>query len=781
MSSVPRLQLPDLGSAALEALLERSNALVYAIDASQRVRTVNKALRNRIDYELAALPDLRTFLRLLYPDNTLREALLAAHNAALSGAVSREMEWVLTTRQGDQRQVRWSFTLHGAGEDRILVLLGEDVTDRRKLEQWVRLQNALLERIPEAVIVADLEGRILHWTGAAERLLGYAPRSAVERPLSNIIADESGRTVVLAWIDTLRTDGQHTWEQELRRAAGDTLTCTVDGARVQNERGQMVAIALVVAPMSAPMVEVLPDDTEPALERALGQVGTAAIVLTGPDGAVRVWGRGAERLGGVGGVKAVGKRLFDDVMRSQGLSWEGVQTRMAGRGRFQTKLLVDRPNGTRAPAELDATVVRGPDGAMFGVLFAFSDRSELQTLSEESLATKTQSLDGVFVEGVIRRLVDACTYFEPDHRQVLARLQDLRTLARMVVAGATLREFEMFVRRSRLGDLDREMDDVMYRLGEGVHRLRTLVDDVGRFQPGEADPPGPVRLTRELEAARELVAHHFENRIGIEYVMDDLPAARASRRPLLRGLSLLLLASAASCEGAENPHVVLEGRHQAGWLYLDVRDNGAGYSVDVQSRLTDLPYLAAQPGYAGLYLGLAREALRAAGGNLEIGSAAGTGARVRVSFPAADAAAAVQPVEVLRPREGVHGRVLLVEEDDLLRRALERHIGEVHAVTSHATIAEAIAGLATGEFDAAVLAFPRPESFGLRLLGRFAEAAPALVRNAVVMIPPGLKHATRDRLVHQGLVIVPRPADFTTLRSVLLRLMPSEELALGEG
>lgn len=780
MSTAPRPQLPNLGAAALEALLDRSSALIYALDAHDRVVTLNRALRDRVDYAAAEISDLASIANRLYPDPAFREVVLAAHRAALNGGATRDVEWVLTTRQGDHRQVRWQFVLHGAGDARHLVVLGEDVTDRRKLEQWVRLQNALLERVPEAVIVADTEGRVVQWTGAAERMLGHAPRSAIERPFSNLFPEDVARAVADGWIDELRRNGHGRWVQTLRRAAGDTIECSVEGARIQNERGQFVAVALLVAPNVTPLAPATTDDGDPALERALSQTGTAAVVLCGPDGAVRVWGRGAERLGGLGGTKAVGKRFLDEVMRSPGLSWEGLHTRLAGRGRFQARVQIERPNGTRAPAELEATALRVGDGPILSVLAVLADRTELQVLAEESLATKTQALDGVFVEGVVKRLVDACAYFEPDHRHVLARLQDLRTLARLVAHGATLRDFESFVRRARLGELDHELDDVMYRLGEGVHRLRALVDDVGRFEAGEPDPPGPVRITRELEAARELVAHHFENRIHIEYVLDDLPAARASRRPLLRGLVLLLLASAASCEGAETPNVVVEGKLHGGWLHLDVRDNGAGYGVDVQSRLGDLPYLAAQPGYAALYLGLARESLRAAGGNLEIGTAAGTGARVRVTFPAADAAVAVQPVDLPRPTKNVRGRVLLVEEDELLRRALERHLAEAHAVTSHGTVAEAIAGLASAQFDAAVLAFPRPESFGLRLLARFAETAPGLVRNAVVMIPPGLKHTTRERLVQQGVVIVPRPADFTTLRSVLLRLMPIEALPINE-
>jgi hypothetical protein len=125
--------------------------------------------------------------------------------------------------------------------------------------------------------------------------------------------------------------------------------------------------------------------------------------------------------------------------------------------------------------------------------------------------------------------------------------------------------------------------------------------------------------------------------------------------------------------------------------------------------------------------------------------------------------------------------VLLVEEDELLRRALERHVSEVHEVDSHGTVAEAITALGGGqEYDAAVLAFPRPERFGLRLLARSAETAPALHRNAIVMGPPGLKHATREKLVGQGCIVVTRPVDFTTLRSLLLRLMPVEEISVEE-
>lgn len=790
MAGGPRVQLPELESPAVEALLDRTGALVYAIDAEERVVSMNRTMRDRIDFDPETLTDVRALTRALYPEPALRETVHGVHRAALTAEKTREGEWLLSTRQGDQRQVRWQFVPQGKGDARVVVVIGEDITDRRKLEQWVRLQNAILERVPEAIVVADLDGRILHWSGAAEALFGYSPRSALERPLSNLIPDENPRAIVLDWVATLRSQGTMKFTRELRREKGDTLECSVNAARVQNERAQMVAIALLISPVTAPAAaaaaatddaggaEASPDGD---LERALTQVAAVAVVVVSPDGSIRAWSRGAERLGGVGVGKARGKKFLDDVMKIEGLQWDGLTTRLAGRGRHSARVMVTRANGTVVPADLDAVALRGPDGTIQMVFCFLADRTEVQSMSEQARLTKERALVSVFTDGVVRRLQDACAYFEPDHRVVLATLTDLRTLSRMVAGGTSMREFDAYARRARLPDNDRGFDAVMTSLGEGVYRLRSLVDDINRFQASEPDPPGPVRLSRELEAARDLVSHAYENTVEIEFVVDDLPAARASRGPLLRGFCLLLLASAASCDGADSPRVTIEGKLRDGWLYLDVRDNGAGYAVDVQSRLGDLHYLAAQPGYAPLFLGLAKESLRAAGGTLELDTAAGTGTKVRVSFPAADAMAAVRPADMLRPRPTARANVLLVEDDELLRRALERHIGEAHTVDAYPTIADALAALPKHAWQAAVLAFPRPESFGLRLLTRFGEAAPALQRNAIVVIPPGLKHSTRERLVAQGCVVLTRPVDVTTLRSLLDRLVPSEEIVAVEG
>lgn len=777
MDGPPRLQLPVLDASIYETLLERAGALIYVVDRRERILTINRSFRTRADLDLAAVPTLTTLIATLYPDPAFQDNVLLTHQRVLVGAPKREVEWVLTTRQGEQRQVRWQFLLLDQGDDRILIAVGEDVTDRRKLEQWVRLQNSLLTRIPDGIVVSDIEGRVLHWTGASERLLGYPPRSAMERPLANILADTDGKRIVAAWVEELREKGEQDWVATLRREGGSTLECRLRGSRVMNERSQMVGIALLISPLTAQTQVGQFSTDELRIEKLFAQTSAVALVVTDGEGVVRTWGRGAERMASIGASRATGKVLFDEVMRVEGFSWDSLSSRLAARGRFQTRVVIDRPNGGRVPAELDAMSLKEGD-AISAVVCVLTDRSEMQGMAEEALQTKMRALPSVFVDGVIRRVQDTCTYFEPDHRFVLARLSELRTLARIVRQGATVKDIDGYIRHSRILDMDKDMDETMYRLGEGVHRLRALVDDIGRFEAGEVDPPGPVRLVREVEAARELVAHAFENRVQLDIRLEDLPPARASRAPLLRGFCLLLLAAAETAGGQEDARVVMEGRVENGWIYVEIKDNGDGFGVDVQSRLPDLAYLAAQPGHAPLFLGLARDSLRTAGGTMEVNTAIGSGTRIRVSFPGADAAVSVQASELPRGHRSPRGKVLLVEEDDLLRRALERHIGETHEVSAFSTIAEALSH--TDGCDAAVIAFPRPDGIGLRLLNRFSEVAPSLFRNAIVVVPPGLKLMTREKIVLQGCVVLARPVDLTTLRSLLLRLLPGEELALGE-
>jgi len=120
--------------------------------------------------------------------------------------------------------------------------------------------NELVARMPDAVIHADADGRILFWNDGATRIFGYTAAEAVGQSLDIIIPEG---------LRARHWDGfNHTMETgQSRYGAGDLLAVPAmrkDGQRISVEftvtpfrgpDGQMAGIAAVLRDVSARFAE----------------------------------------------------------------------------------------------------------------------------------------------------------------------------------------------------------------------------------------------------------------------------------------------------------------------------------------------------------------------------------------------------------------------------------------------------------------------------------------------------------------------------------------------
>jgi PAS domain S-box-containing protein len=129
------------------------------------------------------------------------------------------------------------------------------------------------------------------------------------------------------------------------------------------------------------------------------------------------------------------------------------------------------------------------------------------------------------------------------------------------------------------------------------------------------------------------------------------------------------------------------------YLCLAVSDTGTGMTREVQERAFD-PFFTTKPHGQGTGLGLASVygIARQMEGEVSIYSEVGRGTTVRLHLPVADAE--VTPATVVRtPVPAPHGRwVLLVEDEELLRQALDRTLSEAGFVVTAAESAEKAIG-----------------------------------------------------------------------------------------
>ncbi|HET8770993.1 MAG TPA: ATP-binding protein, partial [Gemmatimonadaceae bacterium] len=119
------------------------------------------------------------------------------------------------------------------------------------------------------------------------------------------------------------------------------------------------------------------------------------------------------------------------------------------------------------------------------------------------------------------------------------------------------------------------------------------------------------------------------------------------------------------------------GTHTGRWAELVVHDEGIGMDEDTLARLFE-PFFTTKPSGLGTGLGLAtvRGIVRALGGHVSAESRVGEGATLSVLLPLV-APAPPEPVLPESPREGPSAgrpRVLVVDDETTLRRAMERYL-----------------------------------------------------------------------------------------------------------
>jgi PAS domain S-box-containing protein len=93
-----------------------------------------------------------------------------------------------------------------------------DISDRKVFEQTIQEQAALLNIATDAIMLRDLDNRILYWNQGSERLYGWTEAEAIGKKTTELICPNSLAEVEAA-LEIVITEGQ--WQGELLKARKD--------------------------------------------------------------------------------------------------------------------------------------------------------------------------------------------------------------------------------------------------------------------------------------------------------------------------------------------------------------------------------------------------------------------------------------------------------------------------------------------------------------------------------------------------------------------------------
>ena len=228
-----------------------------------------------------------------------------------------------------------------------------------------------------------------------------------------------------------------------------------------------------------------------------------------------------------------------------------------------------------------------------------------------------------------------------------------------------------------------DLADLKQAALRGADMVRTLL----AFSRARQLQFHPMPLGPLIEASARVLRHVLPESIDLRLAVD--PATPVVRTDPA-AIEQILLNLATNARDAMSGVGLLEIRTSAAGgmsapgetgTLLEVRDSGAGMDSATRERLYE-PFFTTKPQGEGTGLGMTMvySLVQQHGGTIAVESTPGRGTTVRILFPAAELQEETTPVPLVDAERG-RGTVLVVEDEDALRRAaqrlLERHGYEV--------------------------------------------------------------------------------------------------------
>jgi PAS domain S-box-containing protein len=326
-----------------------------------------------------------------------------------------------------------------------------------------------------------------------------------------------------------------------------------------------------------------------------------------------------------------------------------------------------------------------------------------------------------------------------------------------------------------------ELHEHQQRIKEAALRARDLVRQILTFGRRDQPEARPLDVPEVVGEALHLARASIPATVAIEAAIDPAAGVALADRTQLHQIVLNLCSNARDAVGAAghirvSVEAVALGPGQpdlpAGrYVLLRVRDDGAGMDAATRAHLFE-PYLTTKARGHGHGLGLAvvHGIVSAAGGAIRVQSAPGQGSTFDVYLPRVETAPAVTP----RPAavSGGHERVLLVDDDPLVRRSQRRVLQSLgYQVTEATDGQEALDKLraAPGAFDLVVTDLTMPRLSGVDLARALLAEQPA----ARVVLCTGFSDAVDDgRAAALGIkALLQKPTDRATLAATLRRAL----------
>lgn len=247
------------------------------------------------------------------------------------------------------------------GEITQFIASKEDITERRRAEEELKLSAQMLSSISDSVFLLDFEGNFVYLNEAAWKTRGYTQHEMMGMNLRTLNSPEQN-AFVASRMKALQETGQGFFESEHRCKDGSFMPVEIN-ARVIESDGRRLLLSVIRDITERRRMEIALQENEEKF-RSMSAHTQDALIMMDNEGNISFWNAAAEKIFGYSAGEVMDKELhafiapgryYDAFQKVYGHFRETGEGGMIGKTR---ELMAMRKGGAEFPVELSLSALK---------------------------------------------------------------------------------------------------------------------------------------------------------------------------------------------------------------------------------------------------------------------------------------------------------------------------------------------------------------------------------------------------------------------------------------
>ncbi len=553
------------------------------------------------------------WIRYLHPDD--RTLTAQRWHAAIGLDQPFELEFRIRMTDGGYRWFHTHVTPIRGEDGRVLKWLGAntDIDDRKQAEAMQARLGAIVESSSDAIISKSLDGIVLTWNTAAERMFGYTADETIGRSVLILVPAER-RHEELIIIEHVKAGKQVQQIETIRRRKdGTCVDVSLTISPIRDSRQTVIGVSTIARDITAKKraEEMLQQ------QRRLLELSQEPIFAWDMERGIAQWNRGCEQLYGYTASEALGRTSYQLLHTHFPSPFAEIRAVLEATGEWTGEV----HHRTKAGQDLLVET-------RWGLLKANGRHLVLETNRDITQRRR-------FEETILKKNKDLETL-------LYVTSHDLKEPLRAIES------FSVLIQERYADRLDEKGQDFLRRIVRATQRLDQLLTDILNLSRAQRMEAPTEDIESELlvqEVLRRLESRIKETKARIT-IHSPLPRLRVNTTWAIQGIYNLVTNALKFVRPGQSPEIDIASyietdSHGPRSVGLVVLDRGPGIAPEHRERIFDLFKRAVGREVEGTGAGLAivRQVAERHGGRAWVTSRDGGGAEFFITFGVKERAA----------------------------------------------------------------------------------------------------------------------------------------------